>query len=166
MYMLHSRMQESGCICIHRHACECTRMQARPRSCSLKRADGWLAEWTGPWKSFPSRVFNGSLLADWPGRENTRSGQNSHVWWETRKWEKWDKAAVCHFTEKHPSWSHTCIPPPTPPPLSLLSWISGGQPSAKASSFHSSDNYEMVPFSERLQALPKKPPSSARSFAP
>lgn len=73
IYTLHYQAcTHSDTFCSHRRArghTYCRHGATRPRSCSLKRADGWLTEWTGPWKHFASRIPNGSLLAHWPRRE-------------------------------------------------------------------------------------------------
>lgn len=58
------------CICAQTHTLVDDEGRAtRPRSCSLKRADGWLTDWTGPWKYFcqPYSLMV-ALLAHWPRR--------------------------------------------------------------------------------------------------
>lgn len=79
IYMLHYRAAWPG-PCMHalRHISIYRRARkhkhidteaTRARSCSLKWADGWLTEWTGPWNYFASRIPNSSLLAHWPRRQ-------------------------------------------------------------------------------------------------
>lgn len=84
----------------HRHGA------TRPRSCSLKWADGWLTEGTGPWKHFVSRISNGSLLAHWPRREIRRVGR-INMWDKKIGWGSRIEPVYAPCAKEHQIFPHS-----------------------------------------------------------